>query len=310
MSTMPPGPATDETLVLFFHTLWGQPLESGVELPPGCAVTADRGLLDRAAAVVFHVPELRWWTLPRKRPGQLWVAWSMESSANYPRLAAPRFLARFDLTMTYRLDSDVPCGYADYREWVEGTIREGVVLPVAEPDRPIAMFISSHHDRSRRRAYARELAWHIGIDSYGAFMRNRVLDPDEGRASKLEAMTRYPFTLALENSIAEDYVTEKFFDPLRMGSVPVYLGAPNVSRFAPGEDCFIDVRDFAGPAALARHLRGLLAEPSRYQALHAWRERPLRPELARVLVEQREPAFTRLCRAVQRRLAESCHRTA
>lgn len=296
----PPGSATRETLVLFFHTLWGQPLESRVELPPGCSLSTDRRLIDRAAAVVFHVPEVRWWNLPRKRPGQLWVAWSMESSANYPRLADPRFMARFDLTMTYRTDADVSCGYAGHREWLGQPNRDGFRLSTASGDHPVAMFISSRCDRSQRRAYARALARHIAIDSYGTFMRNRDLDRDLGRESKLEVMARYPFTIAFENSIAPDYVTEKLFDPLLAGSVPLYLGAPNVSRFAPGEHCFIDVRDFAGPEALARHLRGLLAEPARYQALHAWRGRALRPELASMLAAQREPAFARLCRAVMR----------
>ena len=44
-------------------------------------------------------------------------------------------------------------------------------------------------------------------------------------------------------------MTEKFYDPLLTGSVPVYLGAPNVAEHAPAAQCYIDVRDFAGPAS-------------------------------------------------------------
>ena len=50
-------------------------------------------------------------TGPPKRAGQLWVAWSMESKANYQRLRDPAFMRQFDLTMTYRLDADVPVTY-------------------------------------------------------------------------------------------------------------------------------------------------------------------------------------------------------
>ena len=39
---------------------------------------------------------------------------------------------------------------------------------------------------------------------------------------------RYKFTLAMENYVCEDYTTEKLWRPLRLGSVPIVFGAPNV----------------------------------------------------------------------------------
>jgi hypothetical protein len=90
------------------------------------------------------------------------------------------------------------------------------------------MFLSSRFDASHRGAYARELAAHIGIDSYGAFLRNRALAGDRDRPSKLATIARYPFTIAFENSIADDCVTEKSFDPRfrrPSGHTPVPGGA-------------------------------------------------------------------------------------
>lgn len=130
----------------------------------------------------------------------------------------------------------------------------------------------------QRDEYVAELMRHIAVDAYGACLNNRRWQEDLGRPTKNATFARYPFTLALENSVADDYVTEKFYDPLLMGSVPVYLGAPNVGEFAPGDDCYIDVRDFDGPAALAALLRGLLADADAYRELHAWRAAPLRAE--------------------------------
>jgi hypothetical protein len=103
------------------------------------------------------------------------------------------------------------------------------------------------------------------VDSYGDILRNRELpEVDCGRDTRLATLARYKFTLAFENSIAPDYVTEKFFDPLIAGSVPVYLGAPNVSDFAPADRCFINVADFSSPAALAAHLNILIQDAEAY----------------------------------------------
>mmetsp|Transcript_2147 Transcript_2147/g.5613 ORF Transcript_2147/g.5613 Transcript_2147/m.5613 type:complete len:158 (-) Transcript_2147:285-758(-) len=87
----------------------------------------------------------------------------------------------------------------------------------------------------------------------------------------LHTLRRYKFTLAVENYAARDYVSERFYQPLVAGSVPVYLGAPNAAAFAPGPGSFIDVRQFDTPEALAAELEAVAADPERYAALHRWR---------------------------------------
>ncbi|KAJ6707818.1 ALPHA- 13 -FUCOSYLTRANSFERASE [Salix viminalis] len=48
---------------------------------------------------------------------------------------------------------------------------------------------------------------------------------------KVETLKRYKFSLAFENSNEEDYVTEKFFQSLVAGTIPVVIGAPNIQDF-------------------------------------------------------------------------------
>ena len=81
-----------ETLILFFNTMWDQPIDrDGVELPPGYRLTTDVRRFADAAAVVFHIPSLD--ERPAHKPeGQLWVAWSMECEVNYPQLRDPRYM--------------------------------------------------------------------------------------------------------------------------------------------------------------------------------------------------------------------------
>jgi len=292
---------SERTLILFHNAMWGSELSVPPDLPSGFEITTDRIRLAEADVVVFHVPELRFFRLRRKRPGQLWVAWSIESEENCPRLRDRRYMSRFDLTMTHRRDADVLWGYVPYYGSADNLARALVVPPRSKDSaRPVAMLISSRVDRSGRRAYARELARHIPIDSYGRFLRNRTLSSDSWRPTKLDLIAHYPFTIAFENSIATDYVTEKFYDPLVAGSVPVYLGAPNVDEYAPGDHCYINVRDHASPRALADYLRALLAAPDAYDEYMAWKRRPLHSAFISFLDGQRSHPLLRLCEAVQR----------
>jgi hypothetical protein len=53
----------------------------------------------------------------------------------------------------------------------------------------------------------------------------------------------YKFYLSFENSVCEDYVTEKFWKVLDYSIIPVVLGGANYSKFAPTKS-YINARDF------------------------------------------------------------------
>ncbi len=75
----------------------------------------------------------------------------------------------------------------------------------------------------------------LGFSSY----RGRI--PDK---KKLKVLSKYKFAICFENMTGIDgYITEKIFDCLKAGCVPVYWGANNVQKYIPKE-CFIDFRDF------------------------------------------------------------------
>ncbi|MEO5760161.1 MAG: glycosyltransferase family 10 [Mesorhizobium sp.] len=274
---------SNDPLILFYTSSFGRPVDlakmSQTELP--LQWTNDRRRLSEAAAVIFHIPDFREMGDARKYPGQLWVGRSMESKENYHRMTDPHFMRHFDVTMTYEAGSDVWWPYLPGAIWWENT--RARAIPLKTQTVPVALFQSSGVNRSGREAFATELARHIGIDSYGSFMRNRSIEgPDLGSETKIETIGRYKFCLGLENSVAPDYVTEKMFEPLRAGTVPVYLGAPNVDEFVP-PNSYIDAADFSSPADLAAYLHHLAATPQAYQAYFAWRSKPLPESLARRL---------------------------
>ena len=62
--------------------------------------------------------------------------------------------------------------------------------------------------------------------------------------SKHEVYQKFKFTLCFENvADISGYITEKIFDSMLAGSVPIYRGADNISDYIP-QDCFIDYRKF------------------------------------------------------------------
>lgn len=71
---------------------------------------------------------------------------------------------------------------------------------------------------------------------------------------KRAVLSRYRFAICYENAQGlAGYITEKIFDCFIAGVVPVYWGAPNVSRYIP-PSAFIDRRDFKDEAALFERL--------------------------------------------------------
>lgn len=266
------------------------------------AFTTDRRRFGEADAVVFHLPTLQRIDALAKPAGQIWVLWSMESVANYPAMADPRLLQLFDLTMTYQRTADIWTPYIPGRETWRSALQTAV--PEKTATAPAVMFQSSLFNRSGRIGYAAELMKAIRVDSFGRVLNNKALPAgDLGRDTKLSTIGRYKFCISLENSVCDDYVTEKFFDPLLAGTVPVYLGARNVDSFAPGDGCYIDVRDFAGPRRLAEYLHALDRDDAAYRRLLAWRSAPLRGSLA-ADIARASPALTTLLQAVEARRAQ------
>ena len=53
----------------------------------------------------------------------------------------------------------------------------------------------------------------------------------------------YPFYLAYENALCDDYVTERFYLALSANMIPVVSNWANMSRIAP-KHSYIDMKDF------------------------------------------------------------------
>ena len=85
-------------------------------------------------------------------------------------------------------------------------------------------------------------------------------------ADKMAFLRGFRFNVAFENTSSAGYVTEKLVEPLLAGTIPIYWGAPDVSRdFNPG--CMIDVSRFASTGDAIDHILAVDADPAARLAL-------------------------------------------
>lgn len=84
--------------------------------------------------------------------------------------------------------------------------------------------------------------------------------------NKTEIYGSYDFAFCAENMRMSGYITEKIFDALFCGCIPIYWGAPDVKNFIP-VDCFVDMEDFDDPNMAIDHCIAMTAEE---RATYRW----------------------------------------
>jgi len=82
---------------------------------------------------------------------------------------------------------------------------------------------------------------------------------------------KYPFYLAFENTLCEDYVTERFYITLGTDMIPVVMNWANMTRFAP-KHSYIDVKDFDTITDLVSYLQQVHSDPALYASYFWWSE--------------------------------------
>ncbi|XP_041851186.1 alpha-(1,3)-fucosyltransferase 4-like [Melanotaenia boesemani] len=267
--------------------IWTHPFGQYRQLPDclelyqirGCALTDDVSAYLEADAVIIHHREIATGSVdlpPEPRPrAQKWIWMNYESPSHTPNLVL--FEGIFNLTMSYRSDSDIflPYGYLVPRARKAGGLQSNFAHPLSLPSysnrlryRFVAWVISNWSESHVRVAFFYQLRRYIHIDVFGR--AGRPLP--QGSGNVVQLIGGYMFYLALENSQHTDYVTEKLWNAVMAGTVPVVLGPSrqNYERFLPPE-AFIHVDDFPTVQELARYLLLLRRDPAKLKRHLDWR---------------------------------------
>ncbi|XP_061599585.1 4-galactosyl-N-acetylglucosaminide 3-alpha-L-fucosyltransferase 9-like [Cololabis saira] len=230
----------------------------------GCFITADRNLYNQSDGILIHHRDISGdlSNLPKQqRPHfQKWVWFNMESPTHSWK--NPRLTNLFNLTANYRRDADVKTPYGFL---LAEKAKEDFVPP--SKDKLVCWIVSNWNPNHNRVKYYNELKKHVEVHVYGNAFKGRISGADY-----LPTLASCKFYLSFENSIHKDYITEKLYNPLSVGTVPVVLGPPreNYENFIP-QDAFIHVDDFPSPKELADYLQQLDKNMSMYHRYFDWR---------------------------------------
>lgn len=174
--------------------------------------------------------------------------------------------------MTYRLDSDIGLAYGSFDSKKDSQSLAAHDVPKdLEKSRLVAWMVAHCPTDGQQEKYVINLKKYIDVDVYGgcgALACNRTLDfssPDF--YEMLEA--NHKFYLAFENSLCQDYVTEKLYQTLNKWLVPAVNGRADYSLLAPPRS-YIDARQFK-PRDLANYLRYLDADDEKYSEYFNWK---------------------------------------
>lgn len=200
-------------------------------------------------AILFDV-ENNWDTHPMLRSShQKYIFTASESADMFP-ICDEHIDDYYNWTWSYRLDSDIRWSYITITDkfgnvvgpninmkWLQfmNPITEDVKKKLETKNKAAAWFVSNcYRVKSDRENIANNIQaalakYNLGVDIYGA-CGNLTCSRDRMKDCMEIVQEDYYFYLVFENSLCQDYVTEKLLYPMQNFAVPIVYGGADYTR--------------------------------------------------------------------------------
>ncbi|XP_075735028.1 alpha-(1,3)-fucosyltransferase 10 isoform X2 [Rhipicephalus microplus] len=228
-------------------------------------------------------PIILWWTPFTKRAGHTRTCGQERCFFTEDRIffnhTNLQVLGWFNHTSTFRRNSDLPLTL-QYLNYITDLTSKEFFVDTTSKTRArtsqslIAYVQSDCNTPIERDSFVSELMKYVSIDSFGKCIHNKDLPKELVNA--MDAMdnkafwrllANYKFHLAIENYVCEDYITEKLWRPLIVGSVPIYFGSPSVVDWLPNyANSAILVANYSGPEKLAEAIKQIDGNDMMYES--------------------------------------------
>lgn len=229
-------------------------------------------------AFLFYASNIDFEDLPLPRKlNDIWGLYHEESPRNVEELMHENGLRLFNYSATFSRYSDVqfPLQYLESLDDITTTkyfVKTKDKNDLLKDISPILYLQTDCETATERDEYVKELMKHIEIDSYGACLNNKEMPKrftddylnNLNDDDFLHFIARYKFVIAIENGVCDDYITEKFWRAIKVGSVPIYFGSPTVRDWFPNERSAILIEDHPTPQRMSEYLNRLIKDDDLY----------------------------------------------
>jgi len=281
----------------------------GENCPVSCELINDRSRAKDADAFVAHARETDIYDFP---PFEYLVPWILQTNENpvyTPALMNSTIMNKFNLLISYRLDSDFPSPIypmPSLSEPIPFSQRLGNVLAVFSKCEVV------------RTEYMRQLMKYTEVHSYGNCLKNReglialygqLNGKNVFKEQKVLLSKFYKFSLVFMNQDCDFFVDDRLYHALETGSVPVYMGTDKIDEFLPGnlKNAIIRVSDFNSPKDLGEYLTYLSKNETAYNEYLTWKHKGIGSLSNTTIGRWWKPKYPLFCQVCMRLAQRDLH---
>ncbi|KAN0042710.1 hypothetical protein ACTA71_012633 [Dictyostelium dimigraforme] len=267
--------------------------------PVDCSFVTQQQFHAEVDAILFEAQPFASWSytflkqppaFPQKEVGQYYINYGYEHEKYFPISMHPDYQKHIDINSTFRYTDQVQVTFAcSWGSGESGSINNFLKEPVKfEEKTGFVGFMSTNCDGGGaiyRTCYILEMMKHTQVDAMGECLNNKKLNKkdfphavfdDLGDSLRIKelVLSKYKFSLAFENNNITDYVTEKVYTSLLSGSIPIYMGSPNIDEWVPRKS-IIKTDDFKSPKELVDYIIYLSKNKTAYEEYFEWKKQPL-----------------------------------
>ncbi|XP_045206807.2 4-galactosyl-N-acetylglucosaminide 3-alpha-L-fucosyltransferase FUT6-like [Mercenaria mercenaria] len=231
-----------------------------------CRMTSNKRLLNTADAILFDICNSDMGTEPpidkqSRNPNQAWIFKCGETPIHhwFDDYKSNAWHNTMNWSISYRIDSDMPhpYGYLKTRTFPRQFDYESIYR---SKTKTALWVVSNCNTQSARDQYVAELQrYGVDVDVYGKCGSNENIDNE----TLNRIIPKYKFYLGFENSLCNDYITEKFFFYYDFNWIVVVQGGADYDRLLPTKS-YINTAHFSNVSLLADYLLNLGNDKDRY----------------------------------------------
>jgi hypothetical protein len=181
----------------------------------------------------------------------------------------------FDIYFATRTDADIYASYGIYDFSVPSIPKKREEDGVSMAAAYISNCGMTRYDRLG--AVKRLMAAGVSVDVFGSCFENSKKEPPELNHlsrddRKVKNIKKYHFQLAFENSLKNGYLTEKYWQSLFVGTVPVVIGSPDhLHHFEPTNNSVLHWKNVSNVEEIASQLKDIYKDKKRYDSMLDWK---------------------------------------